>query len=153
MGGRGIFRVLAVVLLVAVVAAIGVGVYNLGVDQGYREAAQLADGANGGAGDGGVRDGVRGYDGYGGHRGFGFPIFGLLFGILLIFLIFGLIRAAFGFGRWGGPPHGGPPWGYGGPSGPGGWGGRRDFLEDWHRRAHGEVPPEDPAGRQQAQPV
>ena len=63
--------------------------------------------------------------------GGGFGFFGIFFWILGIFLIFGLIRAAFGFGRWG---HGGRDWGN--HYGPGGYGGPRRHLEDWHRQAH-----------------
>ncbi len=48
---------------------------------------------------------VGGRYGYGYGWGGGFGFFGILFWILGFFLIFGLIRAAFGWGRWGG---GGP---------------------------------------------
>lgn len=61
---------------------------------------------------------------YGYHPGWGygfFPLFGLLFPILFIFLIFGLVRAAFG----------GPRWGNGGP-----WMDRQTMAEEWHRRMH-----------------
>ena len=68
--------------------------------------------------------------------GFGFgwhPFFGLLFGILFLFLIFALIRRAV----WGGRGRGygyGPGWhGRGGP-----YQSRQQMLEDWHRQAHGE---------------
>ena len=61
--------------------------------------------------------------------GFGFGFFGLLFTVLLLFLLFGLGRALFWGGRWGG---------YGHPGRPGPWGDRERMLEDWHRRAHGE---------------
>ena len=79
--------------------------------------------------------------GWGWHGG-GFSIFGFLFGLFILFLLFGLIRAAFGRGRgWGGPNGGG--WGYRG--GPGGWGGHdhsgerpwerqaREIHDTWHR--------------------
>lgn len=58
--------------------------------------------------------------------GFGFGFLGLLFPILFLFLIFGLVRAAFGPRHWGGPG----PW----REGP------RAMFEDWHRQAHGETP-------------
>jgi hypothetical protein len=81
--------------------------------------------------------------------GHGFSIFGFLGTLLVIFIIVGLLRAAFwrgrgwgggwgsGYGKWGGP---------GGPGGPGRWGDpnhdpRSRFhqtFEDWHREAHGE---------------
>jgi hypothetical protein len=54
----------------------------------------------------------------------GFGFFGIFFWILGFFLIFALLRAAFG-------------WGNGGPRGPGGWsGGRRERLEELHRELH-----------------
>jgi hypothetical protein len=58
--------------------------------------------------------------------GFGFGFLGLLFPLLIIFVIFGAIR---GF-AWRG--------GYG----PGHWYGadRRAMLDQWHREAHGEKP-------------
>jgi hypothetical protein len=64
---------------------------------------------------------------YGFGWGFGFGFLGLLFPILFLFLIFGLVRAAFGPRHWGGPG----PW----REGP------RTMFEDWHRQAHGEPSP------------
>jgi hypothetical protein len=86
--------------------------------------------------------------GYGPGWGHGFSIFGFLGTLLFIFIIVGLLRAAFWRGRgWGGGGWGG---GYGkwGPGGPGRWGsGEHDprsrfhqTFEDWHRDAHGESP-------------
>ncbi len=83
--------------------------------------------------------------GYGPGWGHGFSIFGFLGTLLFIFIIFGLLRAAFGRGRgWGGGGWGG---GYGkwGPGGPGRWAnGEHDprsrfhqTFEDWHRESHG----------------
>jgi hypothetical protein len=79
--------------------------------------------------------------GYGWHPfGFGIGIFGLLFGLFFLFLIFGLIRAVFWGGRRG--------WGSGGWGGPGHHGGDSRFernpwierfgpsFEEWHRHAH-----------------
>jgi hypothetical protein len=123
-----IFRVLAVLLVVAVAAGIGTMVYNAGVNAGLDEAARLA------VASGDPLPVPIGYGygyGYGGpyaHGPFGFGFFGLIFGILGIFLLIGLLRAAFGWGRWGGRGPGGP--------GPGGWGGRREMVEDWHREMH-----------------
>jgi hypothetical protein len=71
--------------------------------------------------------------------GHGFSIFGFLGTLLVIFLIIGLLRAAFWRGRgWGG--------GWGGPGrwGNGGHDPRSRFhqtFEDWHREAHGESSP------------
>ncbi len=69
--------------------------------------------------------------------GHGFSIFGFLGTLLVIFIIVGLLRAAFWRGRG---------WGGGGWGGPGRWGNgghdpRSRFhqtFEDWHREAHGE---------------
>jgi hypothetical protein len=64
---------------------------------------------------------------YGYHPGWGFgffPLFGLLFPLLFIFLIFGLVRAAFGGSRWG---NGGP------------WMDRRTMAEEWHRQMHADT--------------
>jgi hypothetical protein len=125
----GFVRLIAVVALVSVLALIGVSVYNAGVSAGLAETgAAVASGAP-----------VVYYGPYVGHPwgwgGVGF--FGIFFWILGIFLIFGLIRAAFGFGRWGGRRGG-----WYGHHGPGGYGGPRDDFDDWHRRAHepGEEP-------------
>jgi len=96
--------------------------------------------------------------GYGPGWGHGFSIFGFLGTLLVIFLIIGLLRAAF----W----RGGGPGGWGG-RGPGGWGGPgrwgngehrgrfQETFDDWHRQAHGEpsppsgssgsTPPKDPS--------
>ena len=124
----GFFRVLAALLLVAVAVGLGVAAYNAGVTAGLDEAARLAA-ASGEP----LPVGPYGY-GYGpyanGPWGFGFGIF---FFILGVFLIIGLLRAAFGFGRWGGH----------GPGG--GWGGRREMVEEWHRDLHRREP--DAGGR------
>jgi len=83
--------------------------------------------------------------GYGYGPGHGFSTFGLLGTLLFIFLIIGLLRAAFGRGRgWGG---GSGSWG-----GPGNWGdhdhrGRfQQTFDDWHREAHGQSGMSDAAG-------
>ena len=128
MSGRTIFRVLAAVALVGLLALVGVSVYNSGVSAGLGEAARLATAS-------GNPVPVYAYPGpYVGHGwgygwgGFGF--FGIFFWILGIFLVFGLLRAAFGRRRGGG-------WGGPGPGGPGGLGGRRgEMVEEWHREMH-----------------
>ena len=155
MNGRVIFRVVAVVVVILALAGIGTYVYNAGVSEGIARGDALVA-----AGDGQreARGGDRFYA-YGGHHGpFGFGLFGILFTILLLFLLFGLLRAAFGWGRWGGGPPG--RWGPGG--GPGGppehWRQERDrMFEEWHRRAHagsgspqGGSPGAPPAGATQA---
>ena len=62
---------------------------------------------------------------------FFFPVFPLLFTVLFIFVVSGVIRSA-----W-----------FGGPRG---W--HRGDLDDWHRRAHGDAPPANPATSGDAAP-
>lgn len=136
MNGRGFFGVLAMIVLVAIVAGIGIGIYNAGVSEGVAEAARAAQAAGG---DPAVvlppyAGGGYGPD-YGYHWGGGGPgFFGILFGILAIFLIFGLIRAAFGWGR------------HGGGRGPGGWESRNERIAEMHRELHKGDEPNAPAG-------
>ena len=117
-------RFLAFLLLVAVAIGIGAAVYNAGVTAGIEEAARIAASS----GDP-LLVPAYGY-GYGGpywHGPGGFGFFGILFLIFGFFLIVGLARAAFGWGRWHGPRGGGP----------GGWaGGRRERMEELHRELH-----------------
>ena len=132
----GFMRALAAVLLVAVLAGIGIGIYNAGVSEGVAEAARVAQAAGE---DAAVVyppyvGGPWGY-GYGPGWGGGFGFFGFLFGILFLFLIFGLIRAAFGWGRWGG-----------GGRGPGGWESRNERIAELHRELHKRDEPQSTAG-------
>ena len=122
MFGRTILGVLAVIALVGLVAVIGTSVYNAGVSQGIAEAANAAAAS----GDPVVvyPPYVGGHYGYG-NGGWGFGFFGIFFWILGFFLIFGLLRAAFGWGRWGG----------GGP-GRGGWESRQERISELHRELH-----------------
>jgi len=60
--------------------------------------------------------------------GFGFPFFGFIFFIVLLFVVFGAFRRA----AWGGHH------GYGPGSG-GYWKNRGDAFEEWHRRQHGDA--------------
>ncbi len=122
MFGRTILGVLAVIALVGLVAVIGTSVYNAGVSQGIAEAANAAAAS----GDPVVvyPPYVGGHYGYG-NGGWGFGFFGIFFWILGFFLIFGLLRAAFGWGRWGG----------GGP-GRGGWESRQERMSELHRELH-----------------
>ena len=122
MFGRRIFGVLAVIALVALVAVMGTSVYNAGVSQGLTDAAISA--ASSGDPAPVVVAPYGGHYGYG-HGGWGFGFFGILFWILGFFLIFGLLRAAFGWGRWGG----------GGP-GRGGWESRQERMSELHRELH-----------------
>ncbi len=121
MNSRFVARALAVALLAVGVIAVGAIAYQAGLSDG---AASAAGGAQ-----------VVRYVGHWGAPWFGagWGLLGLIFPLLFLFLIFGLIRAAF----WGGP-RGRRYWGYG----PRSWGyGPRPDLEEWHRHLH-EAPPE-----------
>lgn len=118
----GFFRFFAFLLLLGLLAVVGVNIYNAGVTAGINSdiGQAIASGAPIPAGY---------YSGaYIGHPG-GFGFGGFLIGLFFLFLFFGLIRAAFGMGRWGGH-HGGYSK----------WGGRHDYLDSWHRERHGESP-------------
>jgi hypothetical protein len=119
-------RVLAVLALVAVVGGIGIGIYNAGVNEGLTQAALAAQAA--GEDPAVVIPPYAGPYGYGyGWHGGGFGFFGFIFAIFGLLLLFGLLRAAFGRGRWNG----------GGRGGPGGWGGgREERIADFHRELH-----------------
>jgi hypothetical protein len=122
MNGGTIVRVIAALLLVAVVIGLGAAVYNAGVSAGLTEAAQQAIAS----GDAAPVVPVYGY-GYGPyiHGPFGWGFFGIFFWIFGFFLLFALLRAVFGWGRWGGR----------GPRGPNGWSGSHR-AEEWHRELH-----------------
>ena len=123
--GSNTVRVIAGIVLALIVAGIGIGAYQLGIQAGQVQEAGAT-----------VASAVVPYAYYGWHPfGFGFGFFGF-FGTLLFFLlIFVLIRAIVFGGRrrrWGGPGNGGPRGWHGGP-----WENRaRETFEDWHRAAH-----------------
>jgi hypothetical protein len=130
--GRAIVNLLFGILVIGLLVGVGYGVYDAGVQQGILQAGRLPAGAA-------VPYGY----GYGYHPGFfGFGIFGFLFPLLFIFLIFGLIRAAFRGGRGGWGRHGwGPGWGPGGPGSESrtwqGWQDEREQrIADVHRKLH-----------------
>ena len=130
MNGRTVLNLIFGLVVVGILAGVGVGIYNAGIAQGVVEAGRLPAGA------------VVPVAGYGwGFHGFGF--LGLLFPILFLFLIFGLVRAAFGRGRHWGPGWGGRGYygkGYGpGFGGPDAWREERERqISDLHRRLHEE---------------
>lgn len=130
---RGFFGFLFGLIVVGLLVGLGTGIYQAGVSQGVIDAGRFPAGAN------------VPVAGYGWH---GPDIFGLVFGIFFLFLIFGLIRAAFSRGRGWGPgwSHHGYGYGYGsdwGKSdgsaerGPAAWREERDRrIADLHRRLH-----------------
>lgn len=143
MNGRTVARVLLAIVLVGAAIGIGVTSYNAGVTAGLVQSGQVVVAPGGLA----VAPGAA-YIGYGygpGFGGHGFGFFGFLGGLLFLFLLIGLFRAAFG-----GPRRG---WGPGGPAGRAGrgWGGdwRRDAWEqrvkDTHDALHREA--DTPADR------
>jgi hypothetical protein len=113
MSGSTLFRAIAALVLIGIVALIGVNLYEAGVAQGIADAGRTAVSSS-------QPVPVVYYPGpHWGYGGFGF--FWPILWIVGLFLLFGLLRG--GRGRWGG---------------------HRDRLEDWHRRAHQE-PPDRPA--------
>jgi len=146
--GRAIVTFFLVLIAVGIVVGVGTEIYNTGFSQGVLQAEHVPAGQP---------VPVPGYgDGYGyGYRGFNF--LGLLFPLFFLFIVFGLIRAAFFRGRgWGhgyGRGHGwGPGWDKGeGMGGPTAWREERDRrMADLHRRLHDEEasgkPPTGDAG-------
>jgi len=126
--GRAIVSFFLSLVFVLVLAGIGVQVYQAGVAQGIVDAGRFPAGAT---------VPVAGYAGY-----HGFDILGLIFPILFLFIIFGLLRAAFFGGRGWGHGHGtgrGHGWGPGWDNGEGGssWREERERrMADMHRRLH-----------------
>jgi hypothetical protein len=130
MNGRTIVRFLVGLIAVGLLIGIGVEIYQSGVQQGIVDAGRVPAGA------------AVPYVGYGYHPGFGFGFLGFLFPLLFIFLIFGLLRAAFWGGRgrrgWGGHGWGGYGYGPGGRgSDPNSWQAERDRrIAEMHQRLH-----------------
>jgi hypothetical protein len=131
MNGRAIVSFLFSLIVLGILVSIGVGIYQAGITQGVIDAGRFPAAA------------AVPVAGYGQHDGFGF--LGLLFPILFLFLIFGLLRAAFGRGRGWGHGYGrgygwGPGWDKGegpGSGGPATWREERErYVADMHRRLH-----------------
>lgn len=131
-------RVIAAIVLVAVLAVGGGLIATAAYQAGLSTAISTAAGS-GGAVAAPVVVPAYGFA-YGPHPfGFGFGFFGFLGTLLFLFIVFGLIRAILfrgGPGRRGGWGQGG--WGHGalGEHGP---------LDDWHRRAHDDGPKSSPS--------
>ena len=116
---RGIFfRIVLAILLVVVIVAGGMAAYRMGWGQGYLAGAASASGE--GLESGLVMPGFGGYLYRPFYPGFGFPFFGLCFGIGFIFLIMFLLGGVlkpWSRRRWAGHPRHGkwedgpmPPW-------------------------------------------
>jgi hypothetical protein len=133
--GRAIVGFLLTLLAVGVLVGIGAEIFQAGVAQGIVDAGRFPAGAQ------------VPVAGYGGYHGFNF--LGLLFPLLFLFLLFGLIRAAFSRGRGWGHGHGRGygreyGWGHGwdrgedaGEGGPASWREERDRrMAELHRRMH-----------------
>ena len=147
--GRAIVGFFLTLVAVGVLVGIGAEIYQAGVAQGIVDAGRFPAG---------TAVPVAGYGGY-----HGFNVLGLLFPLLFLFIIFGLIRAAFSRGRgWGhgagrgyGRGHG---WGRGwdrddvpGDDAPGSWREERDHrMAELHRRLHEA---DGPAGQPSAGPA
>lgn len=122
--GRAIVSFILALIFVGVLVGLGAEVYQSGVAQGIIDAGRVPVGAD---------VGVRGFQGP--------DIFGLIFPILFLFLLFGLIRAAVWGGRgWGHGHDHAAGWGRGwdrGGDGPSGWREERERrMADMHRRFH-----------------
>lgn len=122
----GFGRFIAFLVLVGLLAVVGVTVYNAGVTAGINSEIGQAI-ASGAPIPAGYYSGA-----YWGHPG-GFGFGGFLIGLLFLFLFFGLLRAIFGFGRWG--HHDGS-----GSSKLGRHGRWNEYMGSWHDEQHGKAP-------------
>ncbi len=132
MNGNTGLRIVAALVLIAVIAAIGYFAYQAGVAQGSPITIEAPSGETA------PLPYPYPYYGWGMpfHRpfGFGFGFFGFLFLLFLFFVALRALRFLF----WG------PRWGWGHPMGHHGrWeNGVPPMFEEWHKRAHGEQPEE-----------
>ncbi len=114
---RMLTGIVLVVAVAAGLAGVGTQIYNAGVAQGIAQSGKLPS-----PGPGAGPYPYPFYPYYGGpFHLFGFGFFGLLWMVLLIFLVFAVLRRAY----WGGRPWGGS-YGRGAPR----------WFEEWHRQAH-----------------
>lgn len=142
--GRAIVGFFLTLVAVGVLVGIGAEIYQAGVAQGIVDAGRFPAAAP---------VPVAGYGGY-----HGFNVLGLFFPLLFLFLLFGLIRAAFSRGRgWGhgyGHGFGRGYWGSGAgegdgttSGGPQGWREERDQrMAEMHRKLHENESGRQPAG-------
>jgi hypothetical protein len=137
-----VFRVIAALLFLALIAAGGFFAYRAGVAEGISQAPQVAEAIQQSAqnGQGLPVPPMYGYGyGYGYHRHhFGFFPFGILGALFFLFLFFGFMRLLF-FGRMHhyGHHHGHGPWGRHWENGV------PPMFNEWHKRAHGEAGSEE----------
>ena len=135
MNGNTGLRIVAALVLIAAIAAIGFFAFQAGIAQGSPITIEAPSGESAPL--------PQPYYGYGYgmpfHRpwGFGFGCFGPLLALFLLFLAFKAFRVMLWGPRWG--------WGQRGSYGP--WGRRWEngvppMFDEWHKRAHGEQPEE-----------
>lgn len=133
---RNIFRIFGGLLLIAVLIAGGVFVYQAGVAQGISQAPEVVTAIEKAAENGqsnpmmygpGLGYGYPYHYGFGHHFGF-FP-FGICGSILFLFFFFGIMKMFF-FRRWRHAHHGWghDKWEHGVPP----------HFNEWHKRTHGE---------------
>jgi hypothetical protein len=127
MNGRTIARILLAIVLIGGAITLGIGAYNAGVTAGLAQTGQVVVANGGYLAPGGAYIGY----GWGFGWGHGFGFFGFLGGLLFLFLLVGLFRAAFGGPRRGWDPGYGPGRRHGWGSG---WEDRaREAHDAWHR--------------------
>jgi hypothetical protein len=115
MNRRVVSMILAALLVVGVIAAVGVYEFRAGVARGVEMSGKLPAGA--------------GWGGAPYPYGYGhFHPFGFVFPLLLIFLVFGFARRMFWWGRDGGYRRWADP----------------AQLDEWHRKAHESMPNPQP---------
>ena len=133
-----VFRIVSALVLLAALAGIAFFAFNAGMAQGVATNIQIPAGESGNL--------PYPYYGYGMPYWrhvpfFGFGCFGLLVPLFLLFLAFGAFRRLLWGPRWGWHMH---RRGWGSPMGHGPWGESvPPMFAEWHRRAHGEEPPEE----------
>jgi hypothetical protein len=133
-----VFRIILALVLIGVVAAIGAYAYQAGVAFGMAQNLPAVDG-----------EAFKApfpyyWMPYRHFYGFGFPGFGFLgclVPLFLLFLFFGLMRALIWRPHWGHMHHHGPWRRWMGPDSED----APPFFEEWHRHAHEEKKPEQPA--------
>jgi len=125
MNGRSVARIFLAIVVIGAIVGIGVMAYDAGVSTGLAQTGNVVVSPGGYP--------VAPYVGYG--WGFGHGFFGFFGTLLFLFLVFALIRAAFG-GRRGWGPGG---YGHGRGEGHGDWRGSpwesraREIHDEWHK--------------------